>query len=434
MKKINNISMEVEKLGKSKIPNPVKLSNIIDDFMPNYVHEDRIILYKSKFNGEKIDPEESFEAGGPRENIYFDPCKTRVGIVTCGGLCPGLNNVIKSIVTELVNSYGVHSVYGFKYGYSGFAPSHNYPVVELTPEVVKDWDLKGGSMLGSSRGPQTPEVIIDTCERMNLNILFTLGGDGTLRGADAINKEAQTRGYKMSVIGIPKTIDNDIAFVSKTFGFETAVAKATEAIRAAFVEAEGAPRGVGMVKLMGRHSGYIAAHAALAAGNVDCVLIPEAPFKLDKFFDYIKEKIEKSGKAVIVVAEGAGQDLFANEKGDKDASGNKKLQDIGVFLGKKLKEHFKSINEPVNLKYIDPSYIIRATSASPTDAIFCRRLGENGVHAAMIGATGIVVGLWNGYFTHLPLEAAVSKRKQIDTDGDLWSSIIQMTCQPVKLF
>ncbi|MBU1241266.1 6-phosphofructokinase, partial [Myxococcota bacterium] len=247
------------------------------------------------------------------------------------------------------------------------------------------------------------------------------------------HEEAKRRGYRLAVVGVPKTIDNDINFISRTFGFETAVSKATEAIHAALVEAQGAPRGVGLVRLMGRHSGYIAAHASLAAGNVDCTLIPESPFNMANLSEYVSSVLARKDHLVIVVAEGAGQDLLNSDSSLHDASGNCKLLNIGTYLGDVLKEHFTAVGNPINLKYIDPSYIIRATPASPADAIFCRRLGQNAVHAAMAGRTGMVVGIWSDHFTHVPLEAAVGNRKVIDTDGSLWGSVLQMTGQPARL-
>ncbi|MBN2723462.1 MAG: ATP-dependent 6-phosphofructokinase [Deltaproteobacteria bacterium] len=429
---MDDILTQVNRLGVCSDPSPLRLSLINDDLIPNYVSENTRVIINDVFENSVPDNIKSFEVAGPRENIYFDPSKTRAAIVTCGGLCPGINNVVKSIVTELSRGYGVRSIIGFRYGYAGIVPDYGHDVIELTDQVVKDWDIKGGSMLGSSRGPQETSKMMDALERMNINILFTIGGDGTLRGALALYKEAQKRNYRISIIGVPKTIDNDIDFITKTFGFETAVAKAEEAIQSALVESEGAPRGVGLVKLMGRHSGYIAAHASLANGNVDAVLIPESPFIMEGengFLSYIEKKLASQGRAVIVVAEGAGQDLLS-EVNSTDASGNKKLSDIGIWLGDQLLAHFNKKATKINLKYIDPSYIIRATKASPTDAIFCRRLGENAVHAAMAGKTGMVVGLWNETFTHVALETAVSSRKVVDTDEALWRSVLQMTTQP----
>lgn len=435
-KHVGDLSMEVPVLGSCKVPSPLALSNIDNDFVPNYVEEKAVVQYASFYSDGPLDPTQAFEAAGPRANIYFEPRKTRAGIVTCGGLCPGINNVVTAIVNELMNEYGVRSVIGFRYGYAGLSAKEGHETWDLSPQTVRDWNLKGGSVLGSSRGPQDPEDMLDTLERLNVNILFTIGGDGTLRGARALYEAAKVRGSHIAIVGVPKTIDNDILFIQKTFGFETAVSKAAEAISAAFIEAEGSWRGVGLVRLMGRHSGYIATHAALAAGHTDVVLIPESPFVLEGengLYEVVERRLQKQGHAVIVVAEGAGQDLFEEKDIERDASGNRKLNDIGRFLGDQLSAHFKQSGKPINLKYIDPSYIIRAMPASPTDAIFCRRLGENAVHAAMAGRTGIVVGLWSDHFTHVPLSAATTASKRIDTDGELWRSVLQMTGQPPRM-
>jgi len=435
-KHVGDLSMEVATLGPCKNPSPLALSVEDDDFIPNYQEDEAKVLYTSLHSDKTPDITEAFEAAGPRREIYYDPRKIRAGIVTCGGLCPGINNVVSAIVNELISEYKVRSVVGFRYGYAGLVASEGYETWDLTPESTRNWNLKGGSMLGSSRGPQNPEEMLDTLEQLNINMLFTIGGDGTLKGARAMFEAAQARGSRIAIVGVPKTIDNDIPFINRTFGFETAVSKAAESIAAALIEAEGAPRGVGLVRLMGRNSGYIAAHAALAAGQTDVVLVPESPFTLDGangLYEVLERRLQKQGHAVIVVAEGAGQELFNENDLQKDASGNRKLSDIGRFLGDRLIDHFKAAKRPVNLKYIDPSYIIRAMPASPMDAIFCRRLGENAVHAAMAGRTGLVVGLWSDHFTHVPLAAATSYSKRIDTDGDLWRSVLQMTSQPPRM-
>jgi 6-phosphofructokinase 1 len=290
----------------------------------------------------------------------------------------------------------------------------------------------GGTILASSRGNQDVSVMVDTLEEMNIGILFCVGGDGTQRGALAISDEASKRGLRISVIGIPKTIDNDISFVQKTFGFETAVSEAKRATYAAHTEAIGAPNGVGLVKLMGRDSGFIAAYSVLVDNQVNFCLVPEVPFSLEVFLKALQERLNKRGHAVIVVAEGAGQHLFA-AAGEHDASGNVKYGDIGILLRDAIKDHFNSIGEEVNLKYIDPSYIIRSQPANPHDSAFCLLMGHSAVHAGMAGRTGMIVGFWNHQFTHVPTRLAVGKRKKIDPKGKLWSSVLASTGQPVSL-
>jgi 6-phosphofructokinase 1 len=370
-----------------------------------------------------------FEMAGPRENIYFDPSKLKCGIVTCGGICPGLNDVMRAIVLSLFHHYGVQTVFGFRYGFEGLSPKYRHTPIELTPARVTDIHQSGGTILGSSRGPQDISEMVDTLERMNVGILFALGGDGTLRGAQAISEEIGMRRLKISVIGIPKTIDNDISYMSKSFGFETAVGESRSAIYGAHVEAVGARNGIGLVKLMGRNSGFIAANATLANAEVNFCLVPEAPFSLDSFLKALRERLERRGHAVVVTAEGAGQDLMEETHG-LDASGNTRLGDIGLFLKGKITAYLKQAGMESTLKYIDPSYMIRSMPANPHDSVFCLLLGHNAVHAGMAGRTNMVVGNWSGEYTHVPIPLAISERKRIDPDGRLWSSVLASTGQP----
>jgi 6-phosphofructokinase 1 len=402
-----------------------------------FVGDDEHVLYDSdpvkvkSYFDQDIEPP-VFELGGPREQIYFDPAKLNCGIVTCGGLCPGLNDVIRAIVLSLHFHYGVKTVYGFPFGYEGLTHKHGDAPVELTPKVVSRIHEHGGTILASSRGHQDVEEMVDTLERMHIGILFTIGGDGTLRGAHAIAEEVKKRGLKISVIGIPKTIDNDISFVQTTFGFQTAVSEARRATYAAHSEAEGARNGIGLVKLMGRDSGFIAAYAALADSQVNICLLPEMPFTLEGFLGALKQRLETRGHAVIVVAEGAGHDLEGAVVG-KDASGNVRYRDIGLFLRDSIKEDCASAGIEVGLKYIDPSYTIRSLPANAFDSAFCLLLGQNAVHAGMSGRTDMVVGSWKNSFTHIPIPLAVSERKKIDPNGWLWRSVLTSTGQPRKL-
>jgi 6-phosphofructokinase 1 len=304
--------------------------------------------------------------------------------------------------------------------------------MELDPDVVDDIHKWGGTILGSSRGPQDVADMVDTLERMNVGLLFTIGGDGTLKGAQAIAEEIARRHVKIGIVGIPKTIDNDISYVAKSFGFETAVSYTRTAIYGAHTEALGVRNGVGLVKLMGRYSGYIAAYASLANNDVNFCLVPEVPFSLEVFLEALRKRLEARGHAVIVVGEGAGQDLMERTS-EKDASGNIKLEDIGVFLKEKIKGYFEKIDAEVNLKYIDPSYTIRSVPANPSDSAFCLVLGHDAVHAGMTGRTNMLVGYWNQQFTHVPICMAVSKRKQIDPSGRLWSDVLSSTGQPRDL-
>jgi 6-phosphofructokinase 1 len=366
---------------------------------------------------------------GPRDRIYFDPSKLKCGIVTCGGLCPGLNDVIRAIVMGLFHHYKVKTVFGFPFGYEGLTYKHGHEPLELTPDVVGDIHKKGGTILGSSRGPQDVSEMVDALERMNISLLFTIGGDGTLRGARAISKEIGSRDLKIGVIGIPKTIDNDISYVDVSFGFETAVSESRTGIYAAHTESVGARNGIGLVKLMGRESGFIAAYAALANNDVNFCLVPEVPFTLDAFLSALKARLQTRGHAVIVAGEGAGQNLMSGTE-EKDASGNVRFEDIGLFLKDRINAYFKEVGMKVELKYIDPSYTIRSLPANPRDSAFCLLLGHNAVHAGMAGRTNMLVGFWKGQFTHVPIRLAVSDRKQIDPEGRLWGNVLSCTGQP----
>ena len=373
----------------------------------------------------------AFELAGPRNRVFFDPGKVRAGIVTCGGLCPGLNNVIRGLVFELWFGYGVRRISGFRFGYEGLLSSGEAPLA-LNPEVVMHTHEQGGTMLGSSRGDQDPSAMVDVLEARGIHVLFVIGGDGTIRGAQQIAAEVQKRGLSIGVIGIPKTIDNDIHFIDRSFGFESAYSAAVDVIRAARVEATGAKDGIGLVKLMGRHSGFVACHAVLASAGVDLVLIPEASLVLGGergVLAFVERVLNRQGYAVIVVAEGAAQELLARGPGS-DKSGNQKLGDVGTFLRDSLNEHFKGVGREVTLKYIDPSYTIRSVPASPSDSVYCWNMARNAVHAAMAGNTEMLIGRWHGRFVHVPMALATRARKQVELHEDLWMSVIEATGQP----
>ncbi|AQQ69968.1 Pyrophosphate--fructose 6-phosphate 1-phosphotransferase [Limihaloglobus sulfuriphilus] len=371
------------------------------------------------------DPLPFFEKAGPRKKLFYNPPEVTCGIVTCGGLCPGLNDVIRSITLAAIWQYGVKKVLGFRYGYKGVSSKMTHEPIELTPEVVDEIHEKGGTILGSSRGPQDVKDQIEILKKYNVNVLFVVGGDGTLRGGHELADEAMQQGLDISVIGLPKTIDNDIYCCETTFGFSTAVEVAREVIAAAHVEAKSVENGIGLVKLMGRDSGFIAASAALANSDVNYCLIPEVGFKLygkNGLLKKLEKRLSYKKHAVIVVAEGAGQSMFKGEK-EKDKSGNVRFNDIGLFLKDKIQEHFIKIDNPVILKYLDPSYSIRSCPANAFDSSFCVLLGQNAVHAAMAGKTNLMVGHWNSRFTHVPLDIVFGKRKKLTLGSTLHSSL-----------
>jgi len=426
---INYPDLGIEKLGECRVESPMETGQFISDTDCVLYHQN-LSEISPIFNSKKTPP--SFEMAGPREKIYFDPSKLKCGIVTCGGLCPGLNDVIRAVVLSLSYHYGVRSVFGFRYGYEGLTYRHGHPTMDLTTDTVRNIHKEGGTILGTSRGPQDVSEMVDTLERMNIGILFAVGGDGTLKGARAIAGEIGNRGLKIAVIGIPKTIDNDISHVDVSFGFDTAVSEARTAIFSAHNEAVAARNGIGLVKLMGREAGFIAAYATLSNNDVNFCMIPEKQFTLGGFLGALKQRIEGRGHAVIVVGEGAGQDLVKIDD-EKDPSGNIRFGDVGLFLRDEIRAYFKKADIKIDLKYIDPSYTIRSMPANPRDSSFCLLLGHNAVHAGMTGRTNMLVGYWKQEFTHIPLELAVSGRKKIDPDGRFWSTVLSCTGQPKEM-
>jgi 6-phosphofructokinase 1 len=426
----------IQRLGEPRIKSPLRLSSVENDGMVDYVSDDQRVAYGIEFNvteaSESIGSRGLLEKAGPRELIYFDPSKVHAGIVTCGGLCPGLNNVIRAAVMTLWYRYGVRRISGIRYGYRGLQPDLQLPVKELNPESVSDIHRFGGTVLGSSRGGgEQIEAMVDAMEQLNMNMLFTIGGDGTQRGAERLAQEIARRQNRMVVVGIPKTIDNDLSFVERSFGFETAVSRAVESVLAAHVEARDAIDGISVVKVMGRESGFIAAHTALATNDVNVVLVPEVPFDMEGengLLAHLEKRMAARHHAVILVAEGAGQHLVSGH--GEDASGNKKLGDIGTYLRDRIIEHFAKKKREITLKYIDPSYIIRAAPANPTDAIYCARLGANAVHAAMSGRTSCLVGLVNHRLVHVPIHLATGHRNRVNPESPLWRDVIETTGQP----
>jgi len=431
---------EVPTLGKATLASPLQKradetgsSSFVSDQSRVIIEVDNARVNRM-IKDEKVLP--CFELAGPRHRIFFDPSKLKCALVTCGGLCPGINDIIRSIVLELHYAYGVRHIFGIRYGLQGFVAKYGHDLVDLTPETVVNIHDRGGTVLGSSRGPQDIDEIIDSLERMNISLLFMIGGDGTLTAAGRIADAIIERGLKIGVVGVPKTIDNDIYMVSRSFGFDTAVDVATRAIISANNEAEGYPNGIGLIKLMGRHSGFIAATAVLAQQDVNFVLIPEVDFDLEGpsgLLSALEKRLAERKHAVIVVAEGAGQKFFADEKSNRDASGNIKLKDIGLYLKETISSFFAGKGIDVSIKYIDPSYMIRSLPANSNDRVFCNFLGRNSVHAGMAGKTSMLIGHWNNQFVHVPMKVIADKRKKVDPNGSLWRSTLGATGQgPLK--
>jgi 6-phosphofructokinase 1 len=428
--------LAIDALGACLLPSPV--ASHVGVGAVHFVGAADKVLLDDSLSGlralARAEQAPAFELAGPRDRIFFDPRTVRCAIVTCGGLAPGLNNVVRGIVLELWTGYGVRQVFGFRYGYEGLIARHGHAPMPLNPDTVAAIHHQGGTVLGSSRGGQEPAEIVDNLEANGIGILFVIGGDGSMRGAIRIAHEARSRGLRLAVVGIPKTIDNDVPYIDRSFGFVTAYSAAVEAIRSARIEAIAARDGVGLVKLMGRHSGFLACQAALASTEADLVLIPEVPLVLEGeagVYACIERVLARKGHAVIVAAEGIAQELIAGDtEPGRDRSGNAALRDAGVFLRDRLAAHLRARGRDATVKYIDPSYTIRSIPACPSDSIYCWNMARHAVHAAMAGNTAMLIGRWHGRFVHVPMTIATRESRRVDPGGDLWTSVIESTGQP----
>jgi 6-phosphofructokinase 1 len=417
--------MRITTLGKARFVSPIRRTVSDQIRVPEQILVDR---NKPAPRGLR------FELAGPRAKLFFDPKKTRAGIVTCGGLCPGLNDVIRSLYLELYHAYGVRDVLGFRGGYIGLDPRHGEKPIQLSTDFVSGIHKEGGSVLGTSRGPVDVGAAVDNLIRKRVNILFTIGGDGTQRGGREFFLRAKRRGYKLAVVGVPKTVDNDVAFVSRTFGYLTAVEEAARVLHRAHTEAKSVEYGIALVKLMGRHAGFIAAGATLASQDANFTLVPEVAFKLDGpkgFLALLKKRIVERQHAVVVVAEGAGQELL-NGAGGRDASGNLKLNDIGAFMRERIESYFRAQKIPIVMRYFDPSYLVRSSPANAEDSIVCDLFARNAVHAAMAGKTGLVIGFLHEKFIHVPIELLSTRKKVMDTEAPIWRAVMASTGQPER--
>jgi len=423
--------LAVQTLGDARHPSPLAAGRAREPFVDE---ARRVLLCADTVDLQGMGtPPPSFEPAGPRARLFFDPAALTCGILTCGGLCPGLNNVVRAIVLRLAYAYRVRRTYGFRYGYAGLAHPELHEPLVLRPEGVEHLHERGGTLLGSSRGPQDLGRMIDTLVRLDVKLLFVIGGDGGLRGGSALAAEIARRGLQIAVVGVPKTIDNDLQWTWRSFGFDTAVDAARTVLAAGHEEARGAWNGVGLVKLMGRHSGFIAAHATLASGDVNFCLVPEVPFALDGpggFLAALEARLAAKHHALVVVAEGAGQDLMADGgKPVRDASGNVKLKDVGTFLRDRIVAHLADRGIDGVVRYIDPSYTIRSLPTNSFDAQLCLALGQHAVHAGMAGCTDVLVAVWNQRFTHVPIPLAVATQRRLDPRGELWQRVVESTGQ-----
>jgi 6-phosphofructokinase 1 len=421
---IEEPSMNVPTLGAARFPSPLK----------RWVNEsERVPATILHTADARPDAGLLFELAGARKNLFFNPPETRAGIVTCGGLCPGLNDVIRSLFFEMHHAYRVKEVLGFRWGYQGLDPEHGAEPLVLTHEMVDGIHLQAGTILGTSRGPVDKVRAVENLIRRRINILFAIGGDGTQRGAREFFDEAQKRGHALSVVGIPKTIDNDIPFVARSFGFLTAVQEATKVLQRAHTEARSVQNGIALVKLMGRHAGFLAAEATVASQEVNFTLVPEVPFRLDGeggFLAALEQRIVERRHALIAVAEGSGQELLGNTGNERDASGNVRLSDIGLFLREKIEEWFNARKIPIVMRYFDPGYIVRSSPDNAEDSVLCDAFARHAAHAAMAGKTGVVIGLLHDRFIHVPIELLATQQKRLDPDSSVWNAVLSATGQP----
>lgn len=420
--------MIVTTLGEPTIDSPLYVA----DSHTRFTDDSRRVLYDVEWEGDAEPLAMGFERAGARRKTFFDPAKSKAAIVTCGGLCPGINNVVRNLFYMLHGDYGVPEVLGIRFGFAGLNPEDGVPPIRLSGSIVERIHHQGGTILGTSRGPQDPHSTVDFLISEGVNLLFCIGGDGTQRGAHAIWQEVARRKAKIAVVGIPKTIDNDIRYCHRSFGYLTAVAEAEKVIDCAHTEARSVHNGIGLVKLMGREAGFITAAAVIASGEVNFAMIPEVPFKLEGpqgLLAKLERRLQYRDHAVIVVAEGAGQDLFDHVKVEYDKSGNRKLQDIGPLLKERIVKHFASLGNPVDVKYIDPSYNIRSVPANAADSLLCEELARQAAHAAMAGKTDVLIGLWQNRTVHVPLAMATGQAKRLRPDSELWASVLSTTDQ-----
>jgi 6-phosphofructokinase 1 len=422
----------VSTLGDRRYLSPLPMSTVPDDGVGDFTPDEARVLYDAGFREGELPSHLAFERAGARQEIFFDPRQTRAAIVTCGGLCPGLNNVIRTLFFELTVNYGAREVLGIRYGYEGLDPATAERPVVLTADIVDEIHYHGGTILGTSRGAHEPRLMVEYLRQAEIDILFCLGGDGTMRGAHQIAAEIARHRLPIGIVGIPKTIDNDIRFCRRCFGYFTAIAQAAIVIERAHIEATAIHNGVGLVKLMGREAGYVAAGATIASGEVNFTLIPEVPFELDGphgLLARLERRLAARKHAVIVVAEGAGQHLLPNHEESYDESGNRRLGDIGPFLKHKINEYFERKKVQVGVKYFDPSYHIRSCAASTADRLFCERLARNAAHAGMAGKTDLLVSLWHDQIVHVPLALSVGKKKRLHPEDEVWTTVLAITGQ-----
>ena len=375
----------------------------------------------------KADNGELYIRGGPRFHIALDNLRVKACIMTCGGLCPGLNVVIRELVMALRYNYGVAEIYGIKWGFLGFTQKECW--IKLEPEDVKHIHLLGGTVLGTSRRGFDGEEISKQLIKNNVNMVFFIGGDGTHRGIKELSKILKEKKKKIILVGIPKSIDNDMPIIDKSFGLESVVQESVRTIRAANVEANCNLNGIGLVKLFGRSSGFVAMLSTLAARDVNICLIPEIPFNLygeNGLLDFIFQRMQVKEHCVIVVSDGA---RFSVK--DYKTSNGRPVEDIGLVIKKEIIEKSEELGIEVNLKYMDPTYVVRAVPANEYDCNLCAKLAESAVHCAFAGFTNFSVGMINNKPCMIPLEKMCGKsERKVEFNSDDYLMLLASTGQP----
>lgn len=331
----------------------------------------------------------------------------RVGVLTGGGDCPGLNAVIRAVVRKGVNEHGFEFV-GFRDGWRGPLEGVTVP---LGIEQCRGILPRGGTILGSSR--TNPFAVEDGVERIRENLaaagvdaLVAIGGEDTLGVATRLAE------LGVAVVGVPKTIDNDLSGTDFTFGFDTAVNIATEAIDRLHTTAESHHR-VLVVEVMGRHAGWIALHSGIA-GGASAVLIPEVPFDIDAVCAHVETRFRSEYAPIIVVSEGAvpadGSEMTLSS-GEKDAFGHVRLGGIGDRLAHEIEQRTGKEARAVVLGHIQ-----RGGTPSAFDRWLATRFGLQAIDAVADGEFGVMVALRGTKIVRVPLQEGTAELKVVSPE------------------
>ncbi|MFN8151240.1 MAG: 6-phosphofructokinase [Solirubrobacterales bacterium] len=330
----------------------------------------------------------------------------RIGILTGGGDCPGLNAVIRAAVRKGVKAHD-NEFFGFQYGWAGVLAGEGRPLdVNATRGILP----RGGTILGTSRtnpfnedGPGV-EGVLAGMEQAGVEMLIPIGGEDTLGVAGKLAEAG------VPVVGVPKTIDNDLAGTDFTFGFQTAVQIATDAIDRLHTTAESHNRVI-VVEVMGRHAGWIAAYSGMA-GGADAILVPERPFDIDELCERLRRRhVEGSRFSIVVVSEGAhpkDEGLIAST-GELDAFGHERLGGIAFALEGEIEKRTGYETRMTILGHVQ-----RGGTPNAYDRVLGTRFGVAAIDAIARGETGTMVALRGSEVVTVPLEEALAEPKLLD--------------------